>query len=177
VPGIEYIITAWLAADAVTGLAHWAEDRYGDPNWTGWVGRHIVQPNVLHHAHPRDMLEGGYFQRNWTTIVPAATIAIALAAAGQFWLSLVFLFASQGNEVHGWSHQKCNRYVRGLQLLGILCSPEHHAVHHEKPFDRNYCVLSDCMNPVLSAVRFWDILESLVYSLTGFRPVDERTVA
>jgi hypothetical protein len=172
-----YLIAAWFTADALTGLAHWAEDRYGDPNWTGWVGRNVIQPNIAHHEHPRQMLEGGYFHRNWTTIAPTVTIAVVMAAIGQYWFSLVFLFASQGNEIHGWSHQKCNRFIRGLQLLGILCSPEHHASHHENPFDRNYCVLSDCVNPLLSAMDFWFTLESVVWRFTGVMPIGERETA
>jgi len=168
------VLAAWLTADLVSGVAHWAEDRYGDPQWTGWVGRHIVQPNILHHTHPRDMLIGGYLTRNWTTILPTAVAAGVLAALGQYWWASVFVVASQANEIHGWTHQRCNRFVRGLQAFGVLCSPEHHSQHHSRPFDTHYCVITDWVNPTLNSVGFWGFLEGLVYSVTGLLPCGER---
>lgn len=78
--------------------------------------------------------------------------------------------------IHGWAHQKCSRPIRGLQLLGILHSPEQHAVHHTRPFDRHFCVMTDFANPVLEAVGFWETAETLV-SLFGCEPRRERREA
>jgi ubiquitin-conjugating enzyme E2 variant len=169
------VITAWLAADLVTGAVHWWEDRYGDPAWP-LVGAWVVAPNIRHHHEPRSFLAGGYWQRNSTTILPAAAVAAIAAALGQWWVCLVAVFASQANEIHGWAHQRCSRPIRGLQLLGLLHSQEQHAVHHERPFDRAYCVMTDFTNPVLSAVGFWPAIEWLI-ACVGPRPRPERMEA
>ena len=171
-----YAVSAWLAADLVTGLVHWWEDRYGDPAWPV-VGRHIVAPNIRHHSEPRAFLAGNYWSRNWTTIVPAALVAAACLAAGQRWWALVAAFSTQANEIHGWAHQRCSRPVRGLQLLGVLSSQEGHARHHRAPFAIDFCVMTDITNPILSAVGFWRSLEALVGCLTGVWPREERALA
>lgn len=169
------VLAAWLAADLLVGVVHWWEDRYGDPSWPV-IGRFVVEPNIRHHRDPRRFLAGNYWQRNYSSIVPAAVAAAVAAACGEWWLGLVVTFASQGNEVHGWAHQKCSRFVRGLQMTGILHSPEQHADHHEQPFDCNYCTMTDWVNPVLEWIGFWRHLEA-AFSLVGIRPVPAREVA
>ena len=154
------VIAAFLAADLLTGIFHWWEDRYGNPAWPV-LGKYVIQPNIEHHSNQMSFTHGNYFTRNWTTIL--ATVPIAV-------------FASQSNEIHCWSHQKCSRPIRGLQLLGILQSPEQHARHHTRPFDRNYCVMTDVLNPVLQAVGFWQALEWCI-GLAGVHPRLEREVA
>ena len=173
---VAYVVAAWLAADLVTGVVHWWEDRYGDPSWP-IVGRHVIAPNILHHQHQRAMLAGGYWKRNWTTIVPAAAVAAVALACGQRWVALVAAFATQANEVHGWAHQRCCRVIRGLQLLGVLCSPDGHGRHHRAPFATDFCVMTDALNPVLSAVGFWRLLEVVIGCTTGVWPRPERTTA
>lgn len=84
---------------------------------------------------------------------------------------------SQANEIHCWSHQKCSRHIRGLQLLGILTSPEQHAVHHRRPFDTHYCTVSDFLNPSLAAIGFWRSLEVVIRWTTGIVPRPERAEA
>lgn len=169
------VFAAWLTADLVAGAVHWWEDRYGDPAWP-FLGRVVVEPNIRHHREPRAFLAGNYWRRNSSTIVPAALACAVAAACGQWWLALVAAFASQANEIHGWAHQRCSRPVRGLQLLGILHSPEQHAIHHARPFDRHYCTMTDFVNPVLSTIGFWSAVEWVV-ACAGHRPRPERAEA
>lgn len=170
-----YLASAWLAADIATGAVHWWEDRYGDPAWP-IVGRWVIQPNIVHHQEPRAMLCGGYWQRNWTTILPAAAIAAVALACGQQWLALVAGLSTQANEIHGWSHQRCSRPIRGLQLLGVVSSQEGHARHHRSPFSSDFCVMTDWTNPLLGAVGFWRILEGVI-GMFGVYPRSERASA
>lgn len=172
---IAYILAAWLAADLVTAVVHWWEDRYGDPSWP-IIGPLVIEPNIRHHTDQRHFLEGGYWHRNSTTIIPAALVSIAASLAGYHWLALVAAFATQANEIHGWAHQRCSRPVRGLQLLGVLCSPDGHANHHRSPFSTDFCVMTDWLNPVLSAIGFWRLLEEAV-RIFGIHPRHEREVA
>jgi ubiquitin-conjugating enzyme E2 variant len=170
-----YVFSAWIAADLLTGVVHWWEDRYGNPAWP-IVGRLVVEPNIRHHADQREFLAGGYWHRNWTTIVPAASLACLALAIGQFWWALVAAFATQANEIHGWAHQRCSRPIRGLQLLGVLSSQEGHANHQRAPFATDFCVMTDWLNPILSAVNFWRGLEAAV-GILGIRPRQERALA
>lgn len=172
---IPYILSAWLAADVATGVFHWWEDRYGNPDWP-ILGPFVVTPNIVHHSDQRAFLAGGYWSRNWTTILPAAIVCAACLASEWWWWALVAAFASQANEVHGWAHQRGGRVVRGLQLLGVLCSPDGHARHHRAPFASDFCVMTDWANPLLSAVGFWPALEAVV-ACFGVRPRPERGVA
>jgi hypothetical protein len=171
-----YALAAWLMADFISGVFHWWEDRYGVEDWPV-IGPLIVSPNVMHHSQPTAFLRGGYLSRNWTTFVPALTFAAAAWWLGSPWLTLVGVFAANANEVHAWAHQKCCRQIRALQLLGICQSHEQHAAHHRQPFDRNYCVMTDWVNPVLDGIGLWPALEALVAATTGVRPLAERQVA
>ena len=170
-----FVVSAWVAADVATGIVHWWEDRYGDPAWPV-LGQYVIVPNIKHHSEPRAFLAGCYVTRNWTTILPAGLIALVAMAAGQHWLALVAAFSTQANEIHGWAHQRCSRPIRGLQLLGVLSSPDGHAVHHQSPFSTDFCVMSDWCNPLLSAVGFWRGLEYVV-SIAGVHPRVERETA
>jgi ubiquitin-conjugating enzyme E2 variant len=170
------LFAAWLTADFLSGLVHWIEDRYGDPEWP-IAGPLVVAPNIKHHTDQMAFTVGGYWERNWTTIVPAAIVAGVAAACGWWFVAAAFAFLSQANEVHSWAHQRCTRQIRGLQLLGILQSPDQHAQHHKRPFDRNYCVMTDILNPILSAARFWEAAEFVVYQVSGVRPRPERSEA
>lgn len=149
---------AWFCADLIAGAVHWAEDRYGNPEWP-IVGKHVIRPNIVHHMSPRAFLSQGYWQRNWTTLAPALLVAAVAAWLGFWWLATVAAFLSQANEIHAWAHQRCSRPIRGLQLLGVLHSPEQHASHHVRPYDRNFCPMSDISNWVLTAIGFWPAVE------------------
>jgi ubiquitin-conjugating enzyme E2 variant len=61
-------------------------------------------------------------------------------------------------------------------LLGVLQSQEQHASHHAQPFDTNYCVMTDWLNPVLQAVGFWPGVEAVV-GVFGIRPLACRSAA
>jgi ubiquitin-conjugating enzyme E2 variant len=161
------IVICWLAADFLSGFFHWLEDRYAREEWP-IIGEFIAKPNNLHHAVPSAFLAGNYWKRNWTTL------AIALPFFAMTFPSrwcLIFLFVSQANEIHAWSHQRCNGWIRGMQQAGILNSPREHGTHHRAPFDVRYCVMSDWLNPLLDGIGFWQHLEAVI-STTGIRPKD-----
>lgn len=171
-----YALAAWLMADFISGVFHWWEDRYGVEDWPV-IGPLIVSPNVMHHSQPTAFLRGGFLTRNWTTFVPALAFAAASWSLGSSWWALVGVFVATANEVHAWAHQRCSRPIRALQLLGIIQSQEQHAAHHRDPFDRNYCVMTDWLNPWLTVLRFWQGLESVVAATTGARPLIARQEA
>ena len=164
------VLCAWLFADFIAGVFHWIEDRYLREDWP-LVGKYIAAPNARHHLHPQEFLVGGYWERNWTTIVPAMFgFVVSTAYAAPWWISLGFLFLTQANEIHAWGHRKGRipMWVELLQETGIVQSSRHHSLHHRSPHQVRYCVMSNWLNPWLDALRFWFFLE-LVIGLFGGR--------
>lgn len=147
-------------ADLLSGFWHWAEDRYFRTEWP-ILGPHIALPNEIHHSRPSEFLAGNYWHRNWTTIVPCVAAWAALMAAWPSWWWTCFLVASQGNEIHGWSHQRCGGVVSALQRTELLISPRHHAGHHREGVGR-YCVMTGHLNPILDALGAWTLLERIL---------------
>lgn len=164
-----------VLADILAGLFHWWEDRYGNPDWP-ILGKYIIQPNIKHHLEPAAFCKGNYFKRNWTTFIGTLPFALVFYLLNYQVLALAFLIASQSNEIHCWSHIKKNKLIRILQRYYIIQSPKQHAIHHKRPYDKNYCVMTSFMNPILSTLKFWNILEYLV-GLFGIFPRKERSVA
>jgi ubiquitin-conjugating enzyme E2 variant len=169
------LVSAWLMADFMSGIFHWFEDRYGVESWPV-IGPLVVSPNIMHHSQPRAFLDQSVWSRNWTTVVPSLSAAAVAWYTGAHWLATAFALLATANEVHAWAHQKCSRPIRALQMLGVFQSQEQHASHHAKPFDRNYCVMSDWMNPVLQAAGFWSAAEALL-AVFGVRPLAIRSEA
>jgi|688.fasta_scaffold02596_11 hypothetical protein len=172
---ILYFIAAFFLAELISGIFHWWEDRYGNPDWP-LVGKYIIKPNIEHHKHMTKFCRGSYLYRNATTLIPCILLASLFYYFQLYFLVLTMLIVSQSNEIHCWSHLRCNKFIRFFQDLGLLQSPRQHSIHHTKPFNRYYCVLSNYSNPVLDKLFFWNILEYIV-SLFGASPRKERELA
>lgn len=168
------VLIAWLIADLGSGLVHWWEDRYGNPEWPWPLGEHVVKPNIEHHEKPHIIVCSSYLSRNATTLVTAAPLAIIFFACGWYAVAVGFLWLSQANEIHAWSHQKCSRPIRILQAVGLLLSPKKHMSHHQQPFDKNYCVCTDYLNPILEGCEFWSRLETVIWLVAGISPNPRR---
>lgn len=161
---IGQLLLGWLLADLVTGAFHWWEDNFGREDWP-IVGPYIIEPNRLHHALPLAFTRHGFWTRNNASIVAALLIGAALAFAFglQPWILSLVIGGALSNEVHRFAHQPSSApaWLRVLQEIGLLQSPKEHAAHHRPPYDANYCILTDWLNPLLEALRFWFHLERL----------------
>lgn len=156
-----WIVASWLLADLISGVVHWWEDRYVSAS-TPLIGSWVGAPNELHHVHQGAFLVGGYWHRNWSTIVPAMVCcALCLCFEATRWFALAFAFASQGNELHAWAHQrgKVSAWVAVLQASGVLLSPRQHAEHHRGDHDRAYCSMTGILNPILDSLGVWSRME------------------
>ena len=162
-------------ADMLTGLVHWAEDTYGDPNWKFMgIGKHVVWPNLIHHKYPREMIKGTWLDRVWTSVVFIVILTAIVWAFGGLTIEVaaVFWIAVWGNEFHCWTHrspQENGKFITFLQKIYILQAPKQHAKHHFSPYDTNFCVMFSFVNPILQFLRFWKILEGTL-SLIGLKP-------
>ena len=168
----------WFA-DFVSGVVHWLEDRYGNPEWP--IIGHTIRENQQHHFTPRSFLKGTLWTRN------REVLAIGAAFLGAFWAFDVLnaftvsavIFGVMSNEVHASAHrspQENGRIITALQKAGLLQSHRHHAAHHRKGKDTHFCVLTNHVNPVLERIRFFQTLEAIVTRVTGVRPRPDLSV-
>ncbi len=177
------ILIAWLIAEIGSGIFHWVEDQYGNPEWEHsksklkrFIYHNVIGPNVTHHKTPAAMLKGNFWHRNNTSIIPAFSLALIAyflwPTYWPVWSGLILMGFS--NEIHGWCHTKSSAHIRFLQSICILQSPKHHKIHHTRPYSNNYCVMSGWVNPILNFFFFWEMLRGLVWLCTGLRPLEIR---
>ncbi|MBL9143994.1 MAG: hypothetical protein JNM99_09965 [Verrucomicrobiaceae bacterium] len=155
-----------LAADLVAGLIHWVEDAYIRED-TPLVGCWIGRTNTLHHHLPRRMTQNTWWQSSWDLVAAMTALVgiVALLGCLTWHVWLFAMVAANANEVHKWSHRtrrENGQFITWLQDLHLLQTPYHHAIHHTNPKDVRYCPITNVVNPVLDALRFWSGLEWLV---------------
>lgn len=160
-------IVLFLIADFISGLVHWAEDTYAYPGmlW-GILDNSIVEPNIYHHKNPSRMAQDSYLSINGVSILLTSIIALILwvSVQGTMDMYIVLAMMSQLNQIHAWAHTtNPPGWVKVLQNIGIFQSLKHHGIHHRKPYDTKYCILSNFVNPVLDRLGFWRVLECLIY--------------
>jgi hypothetical protein len=173
---ILFIIASWLLADFIAGVFHWWEDTYLTQS-DSFLGRLIGGPNQLHHANQYAFLQGSYWHRNYTTIIPsmiALVLCLRFEPIRSGWLAM--LFVSQANQIHAWAHSKGRNFwlIDELQWIGLLQSCKHHSEHHRSPYHVRYCVMSPVLNPLLDGIGFWRGLEYIGFIVTGIRPRDNH---
>lgn len=170
-----------IAADFVSGFVHWMADTWGRME-TPLVGRTLVRSFREHHVYPTALTEHDWVEANGDNcmiVLPAPTAALLLPleygySTLYFLYAFIFFFSIWivfTNQIHKWSHMKeVGPVVRFFQKTALILSPEHHSIHHTPPFDRYHCITNGWLNPVLSGLRFFWVLEKSVYHLTGAIP-------
>lgn len=172
---IAQLLAGYLLGDFFSGVFHWWEDRYCHPRWP-IIGRLVCDANIEHQRFPRNTCTRTYWYRCGSSIIATAPF-IALCLGFELYVLAVGLAVlSQANEIHSWSHQRMGRVIRFFQRIEFFCSPRHHAVHHVRPYDQRYCVISGWLNPILQAIRFWDLCERVTWIVFRARPNPERLV-
>ena len=169
------VILLILLADFISGIGHWLEDVYGNPNDT-WIGRKIVQPNLQHHKTPRSFLQGSYWDRNGMVIIICVFLMIIITIIFGFYWGMFFVltYLSQVNEIHAISHRsdKENNWLfRSLQKIGLIQTRKHHGWHHQAPYNCNYCILTAYLNPILDKLQFWFYIEMFLQKVLKIQPL------
>ena len=86
------VFLLWIAADFITGIIHWWEDTYGNPDWP-IIGKYVVEPNLVHHKQPTKLLEGSYWNRIDTSFFAVVLLGAVLWFLGlHSWQMIVCLF-------------------------------------------------------------------------------------
>ena len=167
------IIISFFAADLLTGIVHWWEDTYGNPNWK-LLGESVIIPNLQHHKMPRAFIKGTYWSRINTSLGLGVILIVLcwVCSILNFYTVFAILLAAHGNEFHRFAHQTIKengKVITALQRLGILQSRRHHGLHHQSPYVHNYCVVTNYLNPVLELICFWTILELMLKWVFGVK--------
>ena len=130
---------------------------------TPLLGPNFVRPFREHHDDPTGITRHDFIELNGNTCIAVAPVLAVLLvgldpAAGTvdrttgtiFGIAFTAFFATwtvMTNQFHKWSHQANPPPVaRLLQRCHIVLACEHHAGHHNPPFDTRYCITSGIMN-------------------------------
>lgn len=161
---------AWLIVDLLSGLVHWALDRFGSVR-TPILGARLIRPFREHHADPAAITRHDFAETNGTSCLAALPLLVVAAAMpaegeGRFLLHALLVLVALGilacNQCHRWAHMPARRRPRAVRLaqrLGLILRPGEHRRHHRHPFDSHYCTAAGWLNAPLQAVGFFRILE------------------
>lgn len=177
-----------LFSDFCSGLLHWAADTWGTFD-TPVVGATFIRSFREHHVTPTAMCKHDLFETNgdnclatlpvlvWMILKDAKDVDGSVLAWPFFVLNFwvwTCLWVALTNQFHSWSHMSNPPLIAVvLQKAGIILSPVMHRVHHQMPFDRNYCITNGWLEPVLTYIDFWRRAEEFIQKTTGMIPRDD----
>lgn len=160
-------LAGWLAADLLSGLAHWVFDSFGSTS-TPVIGNALIRPFREHHADPAEMTRHDFVETHGASCLAglpflAATSVMPVAAWTGILAQAVLLFAALGmlftNQCHKWAHLDeavTPKLVLWAQSRWLVLPREHHRLHHTPPFDSHFCMSSGWLNVAFNAVlRAW----------------------
>jgi ubiquitin-conjugating enzyme E2 variant len=169
----------YVASDLASGLVHWGFDTWGSGE-TPIVGKTFIIPFRVHHSDPMDITRHGFAATNGhTALVASPVLALALLLPGSWAITpaLMVLVLSMcagvfaTNQFHKWAHEETPAgWVQWLQRSHLVLGRAHHALHHARPYARNYCITSGWLNGALDAVGFFRGLERAITAVTGAKP-------
>lgn len=145
-------LCGWLIADLLSGLVHWALDRFGSER-TPFLGPVLIRPFREHHADALAMTRHDFVETNGT----AALGGCVLLSFGIIFSSALLFFTALGalaaNQCHKWAHARsAPALVRLAQRLRLILPPEAHRRHHAAPHDRHFCTASGWLNRPLDRI-------------------------
>jgi hypothetical protein len=149
-----------LLADFATGRFPFFVDPYGSMQ-----GRFMKKPVHflwLQHTAPHKMVAQSYWELTGSVYKIASVIFGVCVLFGVLWELLLFLgCCANGNRMHRWSHQRKNEaalLVRNVQRFKSIQNKEHHHQHHTSAFNKNYCVITNTMHPIVQRICFWEFV-------------------
>lgn len=169
-----------LFSDFISGFVHWLADNWGNADWP-LLGTGFIRPFRHHHVDPEEMTRHDFVELNgnnciislpmfWIGMPFSEGNVLAQIFSSVFCLSVAYWVLGT-NQFHAWAHlAQPSPWIARLQRARLILAPEHHAVHHRPPHDRNYCITTGWMNAPLRWLRFFEIAESCVTFCTGHRP-------
>ena len=174
--GLAACLLGLLSMDFLSGFFHWAGDTWGSVHWP-WIGPNVIRTFREHHVDEEAITHHDPIEVNATNaLIAIPTLLLGHWAGPSSWFSacyalVIALTSLATNQIHLWAHRAHNPpWVRRLQRLGLILSPEAHALHHVAPFTDHYCITTGWLNHPLAKIRFFRALERIVTAVTGALP-------
>jgi hypothetical protein len=149
-----------LLADFATGRFPFFVNVYGSMR-----GRFMKKPAHflwLQHTAPYKMVAQSYWELTGSVYKIASVIFGACLLFGvPLELFLFLVCCANGNRMHRWSQQRRNEaafLVQNLQRFKSIQNKEHHNHHHNGAFNKNYCVMTNAMHPIVHRICFWEFV-------------------
>jgi len=149
-----------LLADFATGCLHFFVDVYGSMR-----SRFIKKPvhfQWLQRTAPHKMVAPSHWELTGGVYKIASVIFGVLVLFGVHWELLLFLgCCANGNRMHRWSQQRGNEaafLIRNVQRFKSIQNKEHQHQHHNSAFNKNDCVITNTINPIVHRICFWEFV-------------------
>ncbi|MEC9453515.1 MAG: fatty acid desaturase CarF family protein [Pseudomonadota bacterium] len=128
------IVAAVLFADFISGVMHWVEDSYGNPEWPV-IGPLVIRPNIVRHEEPSAFTKHSWLRSASVLLIPGAIVLAAAWACGMLtWhVMLVVALGLNANQFHKWNHmpakqkenswfcfRSCSFFRRRNSMAGIM---------------------------------------------------------
>ena len=169
-----------VASDFMSGFLHWLFDTFFELT-TPVIGPHLVGPFREHHQDPLAMTRHHLLESAGNSCLawlpPMSLVwwfgpspsASTFGGVFFYWFVASFaFFLTASNQFHSWAHDPNTKgWVRRIQALGLLVSPEHHAPHHVAPHRVRYCTTTGWVNYVTDRLEVFEYLEKAFVAL-GF---------
>jgi ubiquitin-conjugating enzyme E2 variant len=166
--GLAMLVTA----DLLSGVAHWAFDRWGDEK-TFLIGPNIIRSFREHHTDQLGITRHSFVESNGGPAMgtlPLLLLGLSIPSIYSVCFMWIALFIVLTNVFHAWAHGRAPAFARTMQRAGLVLQPAHHALHHKSPHDRAYCITTGWCNPILDYFQVWSRLERLITATTGVEP-------
>lgn len=147
---IIQILAAYILADAISGLYHWATDR-------GYsIGQQV---NLFQEHHVKNTMT----DFDWQTFAAGMPAMIIGGWLHSPFLTALGFFGAMTQCTHYYAHRRSGNpiifhTVRLLQEMRIIVHPARHQKHHlAENFDRDFCLLSGWnnvwLNPLVAGIE------------------------
>ncbi|WP_210410814.1 fatty acid desaturase CarF family protein [Leptospira sarikeiensis] len=174
---VVLLLISYITADFFSGFVHFLGDSFGNEN-TPYIGPAFIFPFRDHHVDPKGITRHDFVETNGNNCLVSLPILLycffAPIEAGVFpWGRTFWIFVLIGifftNQIHKWAHQdNPTRFIRFMQRKRWILSPEHHQVHHTRPYDTYFCITTGWLNPILHKIGFFPTIKKFVHSLLTF---------
>jgi len=163
-----------IIADFLSGILHWFGDSYHHPkleNFFDNFKNHHVKPSSIYVANTIWY----NISKTTFTIYPAYIILTYCNNSTyiqNITLHITFLLFIT-NYLHRLAHlqqsKKMPKIMDFVMNNWFLLNAKKHALHHEYPQVKSYCITSGILNPYLDYIKFWDKLEYIIFHFTGIK--------
>jgi hypothetical protein len=155
---IGALLISSVLADFISGFVHWAADTWGTAEWP-IVGPALIGPFRDHHVDKKGITRHDFAETNGNNCLVSVPVLITLFfiphLEGRLCSFIFALFLGltswifMTNQFHKWSHEDdVPALVDFLQRSRLILPKDHHDLHHQYPFTKNYCITTGWMNPV-----------------------------